>query len=185
MDWSELFEPYGWDDCAAADDIMLLAEQIHSWAASHRVSLELTPVRLARHILKYVWLRQRASMYEISGPRSSRSTPAGWTSMHERIWVDWIWHAFEQDGWNRAVIDPVFGTDVRSWEVQCEGWRDEVFNFLPTWIARSMARFEEIDPTPLPDPEPEDTDPRTAKIDPYLLEHGRRGRRIKGMRTFD
>lgn len=183
MDWSELFEPYEWDDWSAAEDALAIAERITVWVARKGVALELPPPRLARQILQYVWMRQTTPWHEIDGPRHQRSLPVGWTRQHERIWCDWIVHVFELEAWQREVMDPVFGTDTRSWEP--EGWRDEIFHFLPRWIVRSIARFEEIDPTPLPDPEPEDADPRTAKIDPYLLEHGRRGRRIKGMRTFD
>lgn len=185
MDWSELFDIYGWDDRAASDDALELAERIVAWAACKGVKIELTLDRLARQILRYVWMRQETGAYMIVGPRHTRLTPTGWTAHHERIWRDWIDHAFELETWNAVVMAPVFGTDVRSWEARIDGWRDELFTFLPTWIARSMTRFEEIDVTPLPEPEPEDVDPRTAKIDPYLLEHGRRGRRIKGVRTFD
>lgn len=185
MDWSELFEPYGWDDRAASDDALELAERIMVWVACKGVKIELTPPRLARQILHYIWLRQDAGAYDIVGPSDRRILPAGWTAHHERVWRDWIDHVFEAESWGREVMEPLFGTDVRSWEVRCEGWREEVFSFLPIWISRSMTRFEEIDVTPLPEPEPEDADPRTAKIDPYLLEHGKRGRRIKGMRTFD
>jgi hypothetical protein len=31
----------------------------------------------------------------------------------------------------------------------------------------------------------EEVDPLKAKIDPYLLEHGRKGRRIKGLKLAD
>ena len=182
MDWEELFEPYGWDDCAAADDMVLLAERIERFVSRQGVGLSLPLPRLARQLLEYVWMRQRSSAYEIAFARRP-VLPAGWTAAHERHWVDWIWHVFDLDDWRNSVMGPVFGTDVRSWEV--DGWREEIFEFLPTWIARSLKRFEEIDVTPLPEPEPEDVDPRSAKIDPYLLEHARRGRRIKGMRTFD
>ena len=185
MDWSEFFEPCHWDNSSAAEDMTLLAERIARFVGRQHLTLELKPNRLARQLLQYVWWRQRAGALELSAPRHERVCPAGWTAEHERIWIDWIWHVFELDDWQKLVIEPVFGTDVRSWEANCQSWREEIFTFLPLWIARSMARFEEIDPTPLPEPEPEDTDPRTAKIDPYLLEHGKRGRRIKGMRTFD
>lgn len=187
MEWSEYFEPYGWDDCAAIDDLFAVAERTETWVRAHgKVGLELKPVRLARQMLHYVWMRAQGLRWsDIDGPRHVRRAPVGWTSRHERLWVDWIHHRFELDEWRQQVLDPVFGTDERSWEARCAGWRDEVFAFLPRWIARDLGRFEEIDVTPLPEPEPEDTDPRLANIDPYLLEHARRGRRIKGMRTFD
>lgn len=185
MDWSELFEPYRWDDSSAAEDMTMLTEQIARFVGRQRLTLELTPNRLVRQLLQYVWWRQRAGALDLSAPRHSRTMPTGWTATHERVWTDWIWHIFDQEDWRQYVIAPVFGTDVRSWEVKCDGWREEIFSFLPLWIARSMTRFEEIDPTPLPEPEPEDTDPRTAKIDPYLLEHRKRGRRIKGIRLFE
>jgi hypothetical protein len=182
MDWDSLFEPYGWDDCAAADDTALLAERIERFVRRQGVELSLTPARLARQILEYVWMRQGLSAYEIARTQNP-AMPAGWKTTHERLWVDWIWHVFTLDDWQNLVVSSVFGTDVRSWEP--EGWREEIFEFLPAWIARSMPRFEEIDVTPLPEPEPEDMDPRLAKIDPYLLEHGKRGRRIKGLRVFE
>ena len=184
MDWEELFESYGWDDRSASDDALLLAERIERFVRRQKVELTLPPARLARQILEYVWMRQGLSAYEVAFARKP-VLPAGWTAAHERQWIDWIWHVFDLEDWRQTVMAPVFGTDVRSWEVRVDGWREEVFGFLPTWIARSMKRFEEIDVTPLPEPEPEDVDPRSAKIDPYLLEHARRGRRIKGMRTFD
>lgn len=184
LEWNELFEPYGWDDHAAVEDAVALAERIDRYAQRQGVKLTPVPSRLARQILEYVWMRQTTSWHEIAW-KSRPAMPVGWTARHEQIWTDWIWHVFELEDWRHTVMDPVFGTDVRSWESACEGWREELFEFLPHWIARSLERFEEIDVTPLPDPEPEDADPRTAKIDPYLLEHARRGRRIKGMRTFD
>jgi hypothetical protein len=187
MKRSEYFAPYEWDDCAAMDDLLAVAERTTAWVRAHgKVGLELVPAQLARQLLDYVCLRGRgASWSDLDGPRYTRSLPVGWTAHHERLWNDWIHYSFAIEDWRRQVLDPVFGTDERSWEVGCAGWRDEVFAFLPRWIVRDMVRFVEIDATPLPEPEPEDTDPRLAKIDPYLVEHARRGRRIKGMRTFE
>jgi len=182
---SSLFDTMPYDKWPAIEDLAAVADRIAAFVSRGKVSLELTEERLTRQLATYVTMRRSHHWSEISLPQHERTVPAGWTAANERIWVDWIHHVFEFSDWQQAVMRPVFGTDERQWEIGAEGWRDEVFTFLPTWIARSTARFAEIDPTPLPDPEPEDTDPRNAKIDPYLLEHGRRGRRIKGVRTFD
>jgi hypothetical protein len=79
------------------------------------------------------------------------------------------------------VIQPVFGTDERLWEASIgKGWRMEIMEFLPWWIVRDLDIFEDIDPTPLPDPvEIAALEASTKKaIDPYIQEHGgRRARR--------
>jgi hypothetical protein len=56
----------------------------------------------------------------------------------------------------------------------------EILEFLPWWVHRDLDLFEEIDPTPLPEPEEIAAMESSMKkeIDPYILEHGgRRARR--------
>lgn len=186
QEYRQLFEPYCLDDWSAAEDAQGLAQMIARLLARNGLHLCLTEGRLARQILQYIWMRMAYPAHEISSPRHDRVLPEGWTSDNEMIWTDWISMTIDLDQWKSDVLQPVFGSDERTWEVHCSGWRDELINFLPYWIARSNAKLEKIDPTLVPDLEKEEEkDPRLAKIDPYLLEHGRRGRRIKGVRTFD
>jgi hypothetical protein len=72
----------------------------------------------------------------------------------------------------------VFGTDERLWEARIsKDWRMEILEFLPFWIYRDLDLCEDIDPTPLPDPQ-DLTDANKKEIDPYIMEHGgRRARR--------
>lgn len=185
QEYSQLFEPYRLDDWSAAEDAAGLAQMIHRLLGRFGLHLCMTEERLARQILQYIWMRMAYPAHEISVPQHERGVPDGWTRENEEIWLDWISMKIDLDQWKPEVLQPVFGSDERTWEAFCPGWRDELFAFLPYWIARSKEKLEKIDPTPLPDPEPEEKDPRLAKIDPYLLEHGKRGRRIKGVRTFD
>lgn len=183
--YDQLFEPYCLDDWSAAEDAVALASSVRSYIRWRGFTSSLTHAHMTRQILQYIWMRQRLPWHEISAPQHKRSLPAGWTPLMESVWRDCIDHKCEIETWKTEVLDPVFGSDDRTWEAYCPGWRDEIFSFLPYWIERSAEKFADLDPTPLPDPEPEEKDPRLAKIDPYLLEHGRRGRRIKGVRTFE
>jgi hypothetical protein len=99
------------------------------------------------------------------------SIPAGWTTAHEEIWVQWLEHSVPHESWLALVIEPVFGPDERLWEIGVEGWRDEIYMFMPFWFARSMPRFEEIDPTGLPEEEEEGSrneEKKKPTSDPYL-----------------
>lgn len=183
--YEQLFEPYRLDDWSAAEDAVALADSVIRYIRWRGFAPSLSRAQLARQILQYIWMRQRLPWHEISIPRHKRHMPEGWSRIMESVWLDCIDQKCELETWGSEVIEPVFGRDERTWEAYCPGWRQELFSFLPYWIERNSERFAELDPTPLPDPAPEEKDPRLAKIDPYLLEHGRRGRRIKGVRTFE
>jgi hypothetical protein len=184
--WGDLYEPYGYDTWSARVDAGLVAAAIQEWVAKvGGCSLCVSERQLAGQLLEYIAHRQTTRAIDLSGPQHNQRIPAGWSQEDEVVWTDWIAHRFTMEDWETHVIAPIFGTDVRSWEAGCEEWRWEVFAFLPTWIQRSAAHLALIDPRPYPDPDPTDGDPRKAAIDPYLLEHGRRGRRIKGARPVE
>ena len=96
----------------------------------------------------YLHLRQNTSRLNISYPRMSVFKPNGWTERHEELWNDWIHYTFSEDSWHNEVMYPVFGRDVREWELYMDGWREELFEFLPWWMRRSVNIVEEYDPTP-------------------------------------
>ena len=48
---------------------------------------------------------------------------------------------------------PVFGTNRRIWEEQCDGWRDEIYEFLYLWIHRSWDVMDIADSRQLPSAE--------------------------------
>jgi len=164
-----------------------LADRICAWFTHHKVTLSLSRALLEQQIITYIEMRRYMGAYDISAPQHRRSLPQGWTAMEERIWMDWISYAFDLEEWNKAVIGFVFGTEDYEWEARSPGWRQELFSCVPYWIERSMDRFMEIDVRQLEESQITVTeiDPRKAVIDPYLLDHGKRGRKIKGVRMFE
>jgi hypothetical protein len=70
------------------------------------------------------------------------------------------------EDWQKEIIEPVFGTNERMWEVTCFGWRDELFCFLPWWVKRSIV------PELLSEEGTGEDSEDRSKIDPYLMEHG-------------
>jgi len=165
----------------AAKDAQHIAFLVDKWIQQHGCRMSLSVDDLAHQILKYIAIRGRLASYEISGPHMPKQKRSELNSETQLIWDQWIAHTFEYEVWNSQIILPVFGSQVRLWEMGREDWRYEIFAFLPRWIDKDPAVLERIDPRPLPDIDVVGDDPRDAKIDPYLLEHGgRKGRRLRG-----
>jgi hypothetical protein len=96
--------------------------------------------------------------------------PIDWTDYHERIWRDWIEMTFTYEAWITEVLYPLFGTDTAPWEYSIPGWREDLHQFLWTWIRRN----EQVvtDAEPFPEIEEEMEEHVKINIDPYILEHG-------------
>ena len=177
-----MWETDCYDECPAADVAEVCDRILGFLKRRHRgIQMSLTPQKLHRSILEYIWIRYSALPTQISYPKRKQEAPRGWDIEKERIWRQWIQHVCDVRDWEHEVIRPVFGTDERLWEASIgTGWRTEILEFMPWWIYRDIDLFEEIDPTPLPDPEEIAAMEAAAKkaIDPYILEHGgRRARR--------
>jgi hypothetical protein len=166
-----------YDECPA-DDIAAVCDRIQMYLKQRSIQLSLKPQKLHRSILEYIWLRYSAPSTQISFPKRKQEAPLGWNIEKERIWKQWIFHVCDQVSWERDIMRPVFGTDERLWEARIsKDWRMEILEFLPFWIYRDLDLCEDIDPTPLPDPQ-DLTDANKKEIDPYIMEHGgRRARR--------
>jgi hypothetical protein len=167
MSIESLTVPNKYGECAA-DDVTAIVRAFARYIGRHDVTMELEPRRMITQILRYIALRQKARPYEISNPMFNPSEPEGWNSDKEEIWQDWIDYTFTLESWAGEVMNPIFGMDVRLWEANIEGWREELFHFLPWWIRRSAAIVAKFDPTPLA----ETTEEEKSNLDPYLLEHG-------------
>lgn len=153
-----------------------VAEQIEGFLARRKLHPELSRDKLAKQILQYMDLRRRCYAVEIAGPKRPVSIPEGWDEQAEQVWVDWFSNEVHLSDWVREVFRPVFGTEECVWDCVCNGWREELFAFLPWWAQRSYAIVGAYDAT-LYDMEAEaeaDTDPRSAMVDPYLADHGKR-----------
>ena len=99
--------------------------------------------------------------------------PLDWTEYEERLWRDWIEQNFPYESWEDEVLYPLFGTSSEPWEESVPGWRDELHQFLWTWIRRSSEIVRIFDPMPeLEDITEESQDHVKLRIDPYILEHG-------------
>jgi len=174
-DFQTMWDTDQYDECPAAD-IAEVCDLIKVFLKRrHGLQLSLSPQKLHRSILEYIWMRYSAPPTHISYPKRKQEAPIGWNIEKERIWRQWIFHECGLQAWENEVMRPVFGTDERLWEASIgKGWRLEIHEFLPWWIYRDLDLFEEIDPTPLPDPaEIAALEAATKKeIDPYILEHG-------------
>lgn len=150
------------------DGIIMLSKRLD-------LNMELTPTALYTMLIHYLNLRATVlHPFEISGPQRRVSKPKGWADNHEAIWIQWLEHTIPLDLWDMLVIYPVFGENERIWEAGIEGWRSEIYTFMPFWFERSMSRFEEIDPTALPDEEEEGwrgPSEKKQEIDPYLADY--------------
>jgi len=177
------------DEQPASKYIEVMVDCIRDWIRKKGLLLSVTPLTIGRQILKYIAMRTRLFAHEIYGPRMVTHVPVGWTAEMQQIWEEWLAMEFTLDGWHAHVLKPTFGSGslTHPWEV--DGWREEVFYFASVWILRNLDKFEEIDPRPRPEIDATSGtgngsgggDPRDAKIDPYLLEHGgRKGRRLRG-----
>lgn len=150
-----------------ANDLRNLVRRIEALAQQNKVGLAITPDQLHQQLIQYVLLRQKTHWGNITLRRPG-DAPKGWTPAQENVWRDWLAYQFPLDVWQEQVLAPVFGTDVRGWEMGVEGWRDEILYYLPQWLQRSADIVAAFDPTPLDEPVEEEK----SKLDTYLLEHG-------------
>ena len=167
MKWSELFNVNRYGECIA-DDVENVVERIEAYIHRRNGYLELNHADLVGQVLQYIQMRQKMGPLEISNPQSVPSVPEGWSDYDEEILLDWLHQTHSIVGWRSEVMYAVFGSHVHLWELRCQGWRDELFDFLPWWISRSLKVVEEFDPHP-----PEEVgSAEEGSIDPYLLDHG-------------
>ena len=186
MSWVSLTTPNGYGECAS-DDVLAIIESMTAWMRLYKVGPELSEERWVRQILHYILARhQSKSAGEINLAHETEK-PVGWTSQDEVHWQDWISQTFEICDWQKRIIQPIFGSDTRLWEVNIEDWRTEIHMFLPMWIRRDMKVVDRFYPEDEEAEEPE-TDARGSllrmrdpkAIDPYILEQQEkkyRGRR--------
>jgi hypothetical protein len=160
----------------APDDLFVLVQIIDKYVRRRKAILDIPAPKMVTQILKYIQMRERLMWWEIDGPYSTVTYPAGWTPDHEELWADWFEREFSLDSWEDEVMDPMFGTRVQPWEI--DGWRQEIYTFLPTWIQRSISLLAPIDPNQN-DVQEEETE---SVIDPYLLEHGSAKQRKNAVR---
>ena len=186
MSWISLTTPNGYGECAS-DDVLAIVEHMTAWMRLYKVEPELSEERWVRQILHYILARhQGKSACEINFTHQPEK-PTGWTAQDEQYWRDWVSYTFELRDWQKRVIQPVFGSDERLWEVNINDWRMEIHMFLALWIRRDMKRIAQYYPEDDESEEPE-TDARGSllrmrdpkSIDPYILEQDEkkyRGRR--------
>lgn len=178
--FEQMWETDGYGECPAAD-VAEMCDRIVPFLKRRQFQLSLPAQKLHRSILEYVWLRYTAQPQNISYPKRKQEAPRGWNVDKERIWRQHIHHVCGLESWDREVIQPVFGTDERLWESAIgTEWRFEIMEFLPWWIYRDLDLFEDVDPTPLLEPEEIAAMEAATKkeIDPYIMDHGgRRARR--------
>ena len=105
-------------ECPAAD-IAEVCERIKLFLKRRRgIQLSLSPQKLHRSILEYIWMRYSFLPTQISYPKRKQEAPIGWNVEKERIWRQWIFHECDGLAWEREVMNPIFGTDERLWEAQ-------------------------------------------------------------------
>lgn len=179
MDW---YTRNKYDECAW-NDLAYLAELVNAWIRRTGATPELSDERLTRQLVSYVGMRQRHRWHEISVPQHVSREPATWTEDDEHIWQDWLSDTITLDGW-RALVRRVFGTDERYWEASIDGWREEIFAFVPYWVQRSAQLVAAYDPRPTEVVvDNEETEPQESKIDVYILEHGTAKQRRAALRS--
>jgi hypothetical protein len=148
-------------------DITFVCEQIVKFVEHRGMTMSLSPNDLHKSIVRYIFLRQYNHRYAISKPVRKTQRPPGWTRDYEDLWRDWLdSHA---DAWITEVMDPVFGTNEKPWEV--DGWRTEIFTFLPWWIMRSIAVLQQRYPSLFEKEEIEESNNK-KEVDIYLVENG-------------
>jgi hypothetical protein len=179
--FEQMWETDYYGECPAADIAKVCDRIIGFLKRRRRIELSLSSQKLHRSILEYIWMRYTAPSTHISYPKRKQEAPIGWNIDKESVWRQWLHHLCNWGAWEQEVMYPVFGTDERLWEASIgKGWRTEILEFLPWWVRRDLDLFDEIDPTPLPEPaEITAYETSTKKaVDPYILEHGgRRARR--------
>jgi hypothetical protein len=131
------------------DDVQGIVDGIDQFLSRRGCSLTCPKAYIQRAIMEYINMRRMLSACQISEPRRNPQKPIGWTGEHEFIWRQWVAHRFGIFEWRNEVFKPVFGSIEQPWEsaVGGKGWRDELLEFLPWWIKRTMEKFAEIDPT--------------------------------------
>ena len=160
-----------------------LAEQIEGFLRRRKLQLDLSRDELAKQILQYMNVRRHAHPAEILGPKRPVTKPEGWDNHAEQVWQDWFANEVGLSDWLREVFRPVFGLNTAGclWDGVCDGWREELLLLLPSWAQRSYTIVGAYDAEPYESDEEEwsDTDPRSAKIDPYLVDHAQRSKQTK------
>jgi len=154
-----------------------LAEQIEGFLRRRKIYLDLSRDQLATQILQYMTVRRKAHPMEILGPKRRVSKPDGWNDHAEQVWQDWFSNEVQLSDWLREVFRPVFGLNTAGcgWDGSCDGWREELLLFLPSWAQRSFGIVGAYDASQYEsDDDSEVNDPRSAKVDPYLADHGSR-----------
>jgi hypothetical protein len=173
-----LLRPNTYGECAFADvqDLVFLFEK---YVKARGATMSVEPKRLVKHILKYISLRQKYLQHDISSPLTAPATPVGWTSDDESIWMDWVCDTFDMESWEEEVLGPIFGSDIRLWEANCEGWRLELMTCFPWWIQRSFDIVDKFNPT---QPEVQDEEDDTKGVDSYIMDHGSAKQKKAAMR---
>lgn len=184
--WRNAFEVTCYGEIPAAD-IYAVATRIVEFIEAEDLTVDVDRDQVASAIIGYLQKRESATAMNIMvKPRKHATVPEGWTPADEQIWREWIAHYFTLDEWQRKVMYPVFGTNQRIWEEQCDGWREEIYAFLHLWIQRSWDVMESADPRQLPSleevQEAERVEAarrkrlgiRVKEVDPYLAEQEER-----------
>jgi hypothetical protein len=169
MTEEDLWTPNRHDE-VVTDDLWTLCELIESYVTRRGGTMDVKSRRLMRLLTGYILLAQKGDLMGIV-LRRRPYVPFGWNAHAERLWRDWIAYTYDLESWEREVITPLFGSDVRFWEARLGAWRTDLFGFLGQLIQRNMDVVTEFDPRS--EEEDEEDGPRG---DPYLLEHGKRRR---------
>jgi hypothetical protein len=159
--WDELWTENRWGECVATD-VAGIVSGIVSYLERRGFDRGVPNQQIARTIIEWIWRRQTRRANQMRGPRTRAAWPAGWTAQHEDTWCEWIEIRLTPESFEAEVLMPVFGTDTRTWETVCGGWREELFYFLPSWVERSFDRLEEISPGSAP---PDDSRSATGADD--------------------
>jgi hypothetical protein len=163
MNWEQLVGTNNGENAVA--DIQDLVYLFIQYLDRRGATLAIKPARLVKQILKYILLRQKCSIYDISAPQSH--APNGWSLEDEEIWNDWIVDQCCLESWEDEVVTPIFGGDMRLYEVRCEGWRLELVHFFPWWIQRSFAIVDKYNPSQM-----ESDEEDNKVVDSYIMDHG-------------
>jgi hypothetical protein len=150
LNWDDMWEENRWGECVATD-VAGVVSGIATYLERRGFELGVPQRQIFRTLMEWIWRRQRRRMSDLRGPRTRAGCPAGWMAQHEDIWCQWIENRLTTESFEAEVLEPVFGTDVRTWEAACDGWRGELFFFLPYWVGRSFEKLEEISPGSAPD----------------------------------
>ena len=139
-----------------ADDVEHIVKEFETYVRRRGLFLELPPSEVASQMMNYIQLRHSMHPLHISNPRNRPSMPEDWSEYDEELWLDYLDQRFTIESWQCEVMYPVFGSELHLWEEPCDGWRDELLDFLPWWISRSRKIIEELYPNPHTDEEDED-----------------------------